>query len=483
MINMGQLSNEEQIDIRLEIEEQLAKEFHFEGTVQERNFKWRGDTLLLYLSRNSDNSKLFMKIPFDPTAERVVDATYRVHKLIPNKKNIEPVLEDEPRTFKVDGKTRKAILMERAEYTLSERTKYFNSLLQNEREGELFDIIVASSSGLQKAHEKGIIHKDIKESNLMKYPLGWGVGDFGFSSISNIIDVREGTSDSIRQHQWYLDYELFATLNKDSISRPFGNASDIFSLGVILYAGTEFDRQAPLLKCRKIGREYTPEAVIDDIENSQRSDKIKYFLKRMLGPRNITGATGQDRLNYRYSSLSELLKDASGGQKVNFDTTSAQYKPFLDANESFIRLLNKEKYMIDSRGLMDNKSIDKVVTAYEELQQTYKSTNAESSLATQKKFLETCDVYNAIRYDEEQKIENIRTNIPQTTDFTPKNECIQNLKDYLFVREKTFLWGPPFTNAKRTKKDEKARYTYDETVKRQTFYHPKFDEWMRLYNK
>jgi len=469
---MGSVLTADQIIIRKKIIRDIVEdlEFHIDGIEPEEQYKWRDDnTLLLYLARNSDNSKAFMKIPCGEAAERQVDATYKVHKLISDKKNIEPILEEKPRIYQANNKSYKAILMDRAKYSLKDHFTQLSNLSQKKCEDELFNIIIESSLGLKKAHDKGIIHKDVKESNIMLYSLGWGIGDFGFSSISNAIDNRDVSSVTARQRDEYMDYELLHSVSKVSKHHIFNYSTDIFALGVVLYKGTGKDHLSPFSRFSptKSKEMFSPEWVLQDIDKSERSDKMKYFLKRMLGARMPEGISGAERLKYRYASVDELLADARDWPNIkSFNGKNRDYEPFLKENDAFIKLLNKEKNNRDGKGLINNESIDTIVTAYEALQNMYNSTDAKKSLDAQKKFLSICDEYNGVRYDQEILIKRLIAKIPEDT---------KGLEEMLSYTEKAFLFGPPFTNAKRASSNEKARYKYNETVTRQTHYHKELD--------
>ena len=461
--------------IKNEIIEQIISQerFHIDDVDQD-GFKWRGETLLLYLARNSDNSKLFMKIPCHDNAERVVDATYRVHKLIPDKSGLEPVMDENPMIFEAQRKTYKGILLDRARCDLSQYK------FTTRRDEELLKIILAAGRGLKKGHDLNIIHKDVKESNIMLYKLGWGMGDWGFSSISNVIDNRNDMSNSIHQFAMYLDYELFHNQHYEERKeeRIFDYGSDIFSLGVILFIGTEPGYLSPQKKCENAEVKYTAKWVLQDIERSQRTPDLKRILKRMLGAR--PQAIAEDKsLIPRYNSLDELFYEARNGSNAKtVPMSDPQFDIYSKENDNFIRLLDKNKYDLDYRGMINNKSIDNIVTAYEKLNHMFNTTSVKNTQDAQRIMGKTFDDYNAVRYDQEQLIirlrddldKRLRKEISKNPNIS-KEKYIEGLNEYLIFKEKIFLWGPPFTNPNRLNKGEKARYTYDETVKGETFYH------------
>lgn len=481
---------EERDRIENEVKEQLLmKGFLSDGRRPDDPFDWReGPTLLAYLKRQSDGSKVFMKIPLHDRCERVVDATYKVHKLIPDKRNIEPVIGDHPVELRIGRKTYQGILLERAKFTLSgHMSKWDESvpkMSSKKRGDELLGIIIEASRGLKKAHDHAIWHKDIKESNIMLYPQGWGIGDFGFSSISNFIDTREASSNSIHQMEYYLDYELFRNRNPQERNyREFNASSDIFSLGAILFAGTDPEHHYPLLRFKNDVLGYNAQNVIKIIQESSRSEKMKYLLVRMLGERLPNEVTAEDeKKRYRYSDIKYFLAEA-GSEKVVFKTVASVYDLFLQENEKFKSILNKEKHSTETEGLVKDISIDRIVRAYESMVKTYDSSGASSSLEMQKLRSETDELYYGLRYDQEKKIDAMVQTIRSGKDNASRDRCIQNLRDLHIFKNKTYLWGPPFTNAKRNNPKEKARYTYEEIRKNQTFYYDDFKKRMDHYNK
>jgi len=491
-----ELTLPEKSDIRKKIMEEILDkgDFHFDGIEDEQKYGWNkgGDTLLLYLERNSDKFsdkfKVFMKVPCGSTAEREVNATYNFHKKILDKKNLEPILEDDPVLFHVNNRTYKGILIERAKYSLKD---YFvqlrkkvqsNQLSVAERDDELCNIIFHVSNGLKKAHDTGTIHKDIKESNINLYKLGWGLGDFGFSTASSA-DKLEVSSGSCHQLPNYLDYELLRNYTITSDDFYFSCPTDIFSLGVVLYMGTDKENSAPHERFMyfKPKGEFSPEWVLSDIANSERSPKLKYFLSRMLGGRVPEGIRGSERLKYRYASVDELLSDAESWPNIKvYKNENPQYEIFLEQNETFIKLLNKEKNTIDKNKLITNQSIDNIVTGYISLENKYNHPGLKNSLNAQKKFLETCEEYNFVRYEQETMIDSLIKKIEESTGASKSIQ--QFLKDMLPFEEKMFLWGPPFTNVNRPA-SQRARYNYSETFNKETHYHREFNKLMAEHNK
>jgi hypothetical protein len=92
---------------------------------------------------------------------------------------------------------------------------------------EALDIAIQTAQGLQSAHEKGIVHRDIKSSNLMINRQGQvKIMDFGIAQLAN--QARLTQSMTILGTPGYLAPEQAKGEKADS-------RSDIWSLGLVLY--------------------------------------------------------------------------------------------------------------------------------------------------------------------------------------------------------------------------------------------------------
>ena len=92
---------------------------------------------------------------------------------------------------------------------------------------EAIDIASQTAQGLQSAHEKGIVHRDIKSSNLMINRQGQvKIMDFGIAQITN--QTRLTRSTTILGTPGYLSPEQAQGEKADG-------RSDIWSLGLVLY--------------------------------------------------------------------------------------------------------------------------------------------------------------------------------------------------------------------------------------------------------
>lgn len=103
------------------------------------------------------------------------------------------------------------------------------------------EIALQVSQGLAKAHEAGIVHRDIKSENIMVTPDGHAkILDFGLAKLLEPLSGGSGEDpanlETIAKTQAGMVLGTVAYMSPEQArAQPVDNRSDIFSLGIVLY--------------------------------------------------------------------------------------------------------------------------------------------------------------------------------------------------------------------------------------------------------
>jgi eukaryotic-like serine/threonine-protein kinase len=109
------------------------------------------------------------------------------------------------------------------------------------RISELLEIAIQIADALDEAHAKGIVHRDIKSSNIIITPRGRvKVLDFGLAKLASAAGVTDRTSGSeIATRVKTSPGVVMGTVNymspEQALGREVDRRSDVFSFGVVMY--------------------------------------------------------------------------------------------------------------------------------------------------------------------------------------------------------------------------------------------------------
>lgn len=197
--------------------------------------------------------------------------------------------------------------------TLADLVRDKGTLTSKEAAG----ILMQAAKGLASAHDRGIIHRDVKPSNLMIDPSGTvKITDFGIALARDIGDKLTTTGQFVGT-TGYVSPEVFQGRTVDS-------RSDIFSLGVVLFemlAGVKpFDDDSPMGLMLQVVEKPAPD--IREL-NPSVDQRLQAILKRMI----------EKSPDDRYQTCHELVEDLAHylaneplGQEASGEAATASRK-------------------------------------------------------------------------------------------------------------------------------------------------------------
>ncbi len=158
--------------------------------------------------------------------------------------------------------------------------------------GNINEIAVQIAEGLQAAHEKSIIHRDIKSSNIMITTKGRAkIMDFGLAKI-------RGSAQITREHSTLGTAAYMSP--EQSIGEEVDHRTDIWSFGVVLYE--MFTGQLPF-------RGDYESAVIYSIRNDDPEPVSKIRDDISLKLTQIIEKTLEKKPDSRYQKMEDLIAD------------------------------------------------------------------------------------------------------------------------------------------------------------------------------
>lgn len=179
----------------------------------------------------------------------------------------------------------------------------FDDIVKHKRypEGEAIDVIIQIAEALQHAHEKGLIHRDVKPKNIMITREGVAkLADMGLARAMNDKEMAEAEAGKAFGTPYYISPEQIR--GEVNITA----AADIYSLGATLYhmvAGTvPFDGKNPSAVMHK---HLKSELVPPDHVNPKLSAGISEVIEMMMAKDSRS----------RYKSCKDLLIDLRAVRK------------------------------------------------------------------------------------------------------------------------------------------------------------------------
>ncbi len=165
---------------------------------------------------------------------------------------------------------------------------------------ECLNILKQACQGLSVAHDRGVVHRDIKPGNLMLSNTG-GVklADFGIAMVQDLSKRLTNTGEFVGT-PGYLSPEV-------CIGQPVDQRSDIFAMGIVLYemltGDIPFTEASPLGMMLEVVKAEIPDVRSVNADVDERTCQI---LTRMI-------AKDPDQ---RYPDCHELLADLNGSNPI-----------------------------------------------------------------------------------------------------------------------------------------------------------------------
>ena len=206
-----------------------------------------------------------------------------------------------------------------------EKGKYFN-------EKDIWKVFIQIVNGLKSLHDQGIMHRDIKSSNIFLFSNGMAkIGDLNVCKIlskDNLGHTQAGTPAYAAPEVW--------------MEKPYGLKSDIWSLGCVLYEMITLKcpfREDNMMKLynkilvgeyKKIPNKFSEELnwIIGKMINSEINKR--FSCEEILNCEYIQKRIEQNDNNYNIKSYSEkkinecIIKNYKN--KINYNLNNSLYK-------------------------------------------------------------------------------------------------------------------------------------------------------------
>ncbi|ATB39140.1 hypothetical protein CYFUS_004581 [Cystobacter fuscus] len=194
------------------------------GYTLRRPLRITGSNQLFHAVRDTDGLPLILKTPVaSPPGPRAIERYRREFSILQRLQDVRGV----PRVHACEQlQERPVLLLEEVEgETLSEFTHGPLEVLR------ALDLVISLASTLTEIHLRGVIHKDLKPSNIIVTPSGeTRLIDFGIASVQLVEHVDAPPATLIEGTLAYMSPEQTGRMN-----RAVDYRTDLYSLGVTLY--------------------------------------------------------------------------------------------------------------------------------------------------------------------------------------------------------------------------------------------------------
>ena len=187
------------------------------------SLKATGTNLLFHALREADGQSLILKTPVASSSPRENERYRREFDILQRIRDVKGVLRAHACEQFAD---RPSLLLEAVE------GEVLSSLTGKPFElDRVLEVAISLSSTLAEIHRRGVIHKDIKPSNIILTPSGEArLIDFGTATLQRLEHVEVAPTHLIEGTLAYMSPEQTGRMN-----RPVDYRTDFYSLGITLY--------------------------------------------------------------------------------------------------------------------------------------------------------------------------------------------------------------------------------------------------------
>ena len=407
------------------------------------NESWPGDGAS-YFEGEQDGREVFLKVIYRTTGKKEAMNSYRVKNIIGSHPNIERLIGNEE--IKLDNGF--GVMTDKADENLQEHLDKNGGSEKLAR-----TILLQGGYALQVVHQNGILHRDIKPSNLLRYKNTWVLNDFGASGLVDPKLKRNETHSYESKPNWSSPEMIAQSVN---IIRKFDEIEEIFQFTALVYQVMHKLNEPP-----KIAHEHSEikdyyEFLEQDIPNLPGTKDTKIIISRGLGRRPPEKVKSEsDWQKYRYTSIGLLIRDLEQGVK----SMNQPKKPTQDPEFSQLESLANTYRNALAEGELDRSGRWNTISFY----------NVEQIVNSKEEFINKAKVRKLakipktveLKAELKERFDHVidrETNIYKDKIISLQNKANKGTinstfkKDYEYVRNAIFLWGPPMTHTRYTLK-------------------------------